>query len=266
MAILTISRQHGSSGKEIGQDIAREIGYEYIDRERLLKDIRAKGKDWEKWEKEFEEHSPTIWEKYDWSFRGFVALQQSLILDYALNDRVLIMGRGANFLLQDILYVLKARFEAPLEKRVDMVQNRENVDRAMAQWMIEKLDKQYDGFIRSVYNADCKARAHYDLIFDVTLQSADMIMTSLKAALLEKDPLKTEEAIKVLRMKAAAKGVKAGILTNPKLFIPTLDVLPSGDTIVLLGIVHNPKEHKSIEDEARRLAGDIPVKCELHYR
>jgi hypothetical protein len=136
----------------------------------------------------------------------------------------------------------------------------------MAQWMLEKLDKQYDGFIRSVYNADCKSRDHYDLIFDVTLQPADMIMTSLKAALLEKDPLRTEETIKVLRMKAVAKGVKAGILTNPKLFIPTLDVLPSGDTIILRGIVHNPKEHKSIEDEARRLAGNIPVKCELHYR
>jgi cytidylate kinase len=266
MAILTIARQHGSSGREIGKDIAREIGYEFIDRERLLEDIRAKGHDWEKWEKEFEEHRPSIWEKYDWSFKGFVALQQSLIFDYALNDRVLIMGRGANFLLQDISYVLKVRFEAPLDKRIEIVQNRETVDRAMAQWMIEKLDKQYDGFIRSVYNADWNARIHYDLIFDVTAQSIDMIMGSLKAALLEKDKLKTEEATKLLRTKAAAKRVKAGILTNPKLFVPTLEVLASGDTIVLRGIIHNPKEHKKVEDEARRLAGDIPIKCELHYR
>jgi cytidylate kinase len=266
MAILTIARQHGSSGREIGQDIAREIGYEYIDRETILKDIRSKGQDWEKWEKEFEEHRPTVWEKYDWSFRGFVALQQSIILDHTLNDKVLIMGRGANFLLQDIPYVLKARFEAPLEKRVEIVQNRETVDRVMAQWMIQKLDKQYEGFIRSVYNADWNAHTHYDLIFDVTIQSVDLIMASLKAGLLEKDKLKTTEAVKTLRMKAAAKGVKAGILTNPKLFVPTLDVVPAGDTIVLRGIVHNPKEHKRVEAEARLLAGDVTIKCDLHYR
>ena len=266
MAILTIARQHGSSSREFGQEIAREVGYEYVDRERLVKDIRAKGQDWEKWEKEFEEHRPTIWEKHDWSFQGFVALQQSLILNYALEDKILIMGRGANFLLADIPYVLKARFEAPLEKRVEIVQNRENVDRTMAQWMIEKLDKQYEGFIRAVYSADWNAHTHYDLVFNMAVQSANMIMVSLKEALLEKDKLKTDGAVRLLRMKAAAKGVKAGILTNPKLFVPTLDVLASGDTIVVRGIVHNPKEHKKVEDEARRLAGDVTIKCELHYR
>lgn len=266
MATLTISRQHGSSGREIGQDIAREIGYEYIDRERILEDIRAKGQDWEKWEREFEEHRPSIWEKYDWSFRGFVALQQSLILDYALKDKVVIMGRGGNFLLKEIPFVLKVRIEASIDARIEHVQNREDMDRVTATLIIKKMDKESKGFIGTVYDADWNVHTYYDVIFNTVVQSADMIMTSLKAALLEKDRLKTEEAIKVLRMKAAAKGVMAGILTNPKIFVPTLDVLSTGDTIVLRGIVHNPKEHRIIEDEARRLAGDIPVKCELHYR
>jgi cytidylate kinase len=267
MATLTISRQHGSSGRELGQDIAREIGYEYIDRERILEDIRAKGQDWEKWEKEFEEHRPSIWEKYDWSFRGFVALQQSLILDYALKDKVVIMGRGGNFLLKDIPFVLKVRIEAPLDARIDHIQNRENIDLVTATFMINKLDKESRGFIGTVYSEDWNVHTYYDIIFNTVIQSTDIIMASLKAALLEKDLLfNTEEARKALRMKAATAGVKAGILTNSRFFIPTLDVRPSGDTIVLRGVVHNPKEHKDVEDEARRLAGNIPVKCELHYR
>jgi cytidylate kinase len=266
MATLTISRQHGSSGRQIGQEIAGEIGYQYIDREQILADIRSKNQDWEKWEKEFSEHNPTIWERYDWSFRGFVALQQSLIFDYALKDNVVIMGRGANFLLKDIPYVLKVRFEAPLDKRIEMVQERENTDRATAQWMIKKLDRESKGFIGTVYGADWNVHTYYDVIFNTSVQSADVIMASLKASLAEKDQLKTEEAIKTLKMKAAAFHVKAGILTNSKFFVPTLNVFASNDTIVLKGVVHNPKEYKSIEDEARRLAGDVPVKCELNYR
>jgi len=266
MAILTISRQHGSSGRQIGQEIAQEIGYQYIDREQILTDIRAKAQDWEKWEKEFEEHNPTIWERYDWSFKGFVALQQSFIFDYALKDNVVIMGRGANFLLKDIPHALKVRFEAPLEKRIEIVQNRENVDSATAAWMIKKLDKESKGFIETVYGADWNIHTHYDVVFNTTVQSAEVVMAFLKASLAEKDRLKTEESIKALKMKAAAFHVKAGILTNSKFFIPTLDVFPSNDTIVIRGVIHNPKEHASIEEEARRLAGDVPLKCELHYR
>jgi cytidylate kinase len=266
MAILTLARQHGSSSREFGKEIARELGYEFIDRERLLQDIRPKGKEWENYEKDFEEHRPSLWEKYDWSFRGFVALQQSMIFNYAIQDNVLIMGRGANFLLKEIPYVLKARIEAPLDARIEIVQNRESVDRSMAQWMIEKLDKQYDGFIRAVYDANWSDHANYDLVFNTAVQSDALIIASLKEALKERESRKTEDAVKLLKMKAAAKGVKAGILTNSKLFVPTLDVTTDGETITLRGIVHNPKERKTVEDEARRLAGDISIKCELHYR
>jgi len=266
MAVLTVSRQHGSSGGEIGRLIAREAGYEYVDREKFLDNVRARGQDWVKWEKEFDEHRPSLWEKYDWSFKGFVALQQSVILNYALKDRVVIMGRGANFLLQDIPYVLKIRLEAPLERRIEKFQNRENADRATAEWMIQKLDKEADGFIRTVYGANWNTHTFYDVIFNTAIQSHETIVESVKAALLEKDRLKPEAAVKLLRMKALAKGIKAAILTNPKFLVTTLDVTPAGDTIVLHGVVHTPKEHKGIEEEARKLAGDVPIKCELHYR
>ena len=45
MAILTISREFGSGGREIGQDIAKLLNYEYINKERLLDDIHAAGKE-----------------------------------------------------------------------------------------------------------------------------------------------------------------------------------------------------------------------------
>jgi hypothetical protein len=76
----------------------------------------------------------------------------------------------------------------------------------------------------------------------------------------------TEEARRVLRLRTAAARVKAGIVTNSDFFIPVFDVLPDGEGLVLRGVTHTPMEHKRIEDEAKRLAGDLPVRCELHYR
>jgi hypothetical protein len=60
--------------------------------------------------------------------------------------------------------------------------------------------------------------------------------------------------------------VKAGIATDPGIFIPVLDVDHVGEGLVLRGVIHNPKEHKRVEDAARKIAGDVPIRCELHYR
>jgi hypothetical protein len=49
-------------------------------------------------------------------------------------------------------------------------------------------------------------------------------------------------------------------------FVPVLDVFVEGEGLVLRGVTHTPKEHRKIEDEARRLAGATPLRCELHYR
>jgi osmotically-inducible protein OsmY len=45
-----------------------------------------------------------------------------------------------------------------------------------------------------------------------------------------------------------------------------LDVLYDGRQIVLRGIIHNPKEHKRVEDEAKKIAGGTAIRCDLHYR
>jgi len=85
-----------------------------------------------------------------------------------------------------------------------------------------------------------------------------------------KNDLKIKEQFaaedKTVRMRAEAARVRASLLANPKFFIPTLDVYHEGEGIVMRGVVHSPKEHKAVEEEAKRLAKDVPIRCELHYR
>lgn len=266
MAILTISREFGSGGREIGQAVAKILNYEYINKERLIRDIRASGKEWEEWGKNLDEHCPTVWEKYDWSFRGFGALLQSRILNHALDDKVVIIGRGGNFLLKAIPYALRIRVVAPIDKRIDRIMERESVDRDTAHWLAEKTDRERSCLIHLLYGKHWDDHAEYDMVFDTGVKTLDEIVNIVKDTLLEKEKFNTEAARKLLQIMAIAAKIKAEILIDHGLFIPTLDVYPEGENLILRGVIHSPKEHKKIEDKAKKIAGDIPLKCELHYR
>jgi YjbE family integral membrane protein len=263
-AILTISRQYGSGGREIGQAIARDLGYRYIDKESILADIRKDGPKWEQWAGELDEHCPTVWEKYDWSFRGFGALVQQHILEHAVRGGVVITGRGGNFVLRGIPHAFRVRVEAPLDVRIERVMKREQVDRETAKWLCEKTDHERSGFLHAVYGGRWDDPTEYDRVFTVAGQSVDREVREIRETL-ERLPV-TAGSLKALGVRAAAAKVRAGIATNPALFIPVFDVVSEGEGLVLRGVTHSPKEHHRIEDEARRLAGDLPIRCELHYR
>ncbi|MCI0469384.1 MAG: cytidylate kinase family protein [Nitrospirae bacterium] len=266
MAILTISREFGSGGREIGQTIAKLMNLEYISKEQIFNDIRSQGRNWKEYGKEFDEHCPSLWEKYDWPFRGLSALIQSHLLNHALKDNVVVIGRGGNFLLKGVPYALRIRVIAAMEDRIDRIMKRDEVDRDTARRLAEKTDRERDCFIHLAYGKHWDDPAEYDMVFDTSAKTIDEITTIVKDALKNREGLKTEEAKKNLKMHALAATVKAGILTDPSFFVPTLDVQHDAASITLRGVIHNPKEHKRIEDIAKKLAGGVPVKCELHYR
>ena len=266
MAILTVARQFGSGGREVGQKVADDLGYAYVDRERILNDIREAGEKWEEWGKGLFEHCPTIWERYDWSYRGFNALLQSAVLNYAVDDRVVIAGMGANFLLKGIPHVLTVYAVGPLESRLDYVMQRDELDRKTAQWLLETKDDGRSCWIRSLYRKNWENHEEYDLVLDMGIQTIEEATERVKTILLEKDHLANEETKKLVQMRAAAARIKAGLCVNPAIQFATLDVIYDGEHIVLRGIAHNPRERQNIEEAAAELAGDLPLKNELHYR
>jgi cytidylate kinase len=271
MAILTIARKYGSGGREIGQSVATQLNYDYIDRGRILDGMRSEGKQWEEKAKYFDENYPDLWERYDWSYRGFVALNQSYFLSYALKDKVVIMGRGGNFLLKGIPFVLRVRVIAPIEKRIEKVMEREGVNSENARWLIEKADHEMSGAIYLIYGRDWDKPEEYEMVFNTGIQSNDEIITAVKKGLLEKEKFNTEKARKILQLRALAAKIKAEIITDPQYSISILDVDPKEEGLVergliLHGTVHNQSDIKLIEEMAKKLAGDVPIEFELHYR
>ncbi len=266
MAILTLTGELGSGRKVIGEAVAGRLGYEYISRQNILADIDQLGNRWAEWAKEFDVHCPTLWERYDWSYMAFKAQIQAAYLSHALHDNVILMGRGGNFLLREIPYVLSVRVTAPEEVRVDRIMKKEEISRQAAEWLVKKTDADSSCYINALYGKKWDDPAEYDLVIDTAAEPVNAIVTLIVKALVERERLKSKEASETLRVRAEAAKVKAGLLTNPQTFLPTLDVQTVNGGIVVRGVIHNPVEQKRVEEAARALAGQSPVRFELHYR
>lgn len=266
MAILALAREYGSGGLGIGRTVAGIMNYEFVDRETLLSDARKVGHEWEKWGKGLDEHCPTVWERYDWSFRGFGAIVQHAILKHALEDRVVIVGRGGNLILGGVPHALRALIMAPTEVKIARIMERDGVTADTARILAERTDWERECFIYSLYGKKWNDPSQFDVILNTGEQDDEQIVSILCAALGEHEKRNSESARHLLAMRTLAARIKADIYTNPSIFAPTLDTLFDGKDVVVRGIVRNPKERKRIEDLVLESAGKTPVVLDLHYR
>jgi hypothetical protein len=266
MAVLTISRELGSGGRELGMMLSTGLGYRFVDRERILAGLKMAGPKWEKWTEGLDEHTPRVWEKYDWSYRGFVAMVQTTIMNEAALDRVIVMGRGGNYLLEGVPFALRVRVVALIEERISRISRREGVDEDSARWLIDRTDRERAGYLLTVYGRDGKDPADYDVVFDSSTMSIDTIASSVTGILSEKDGLIDEKSKGALRMRALAAGVKACLFTTLPFFMSTLEVEFDGKAICVRGVVRLPRERARVMEEAGKAAGDAPLRFELRYR
>ncbi|SPF45757.1 putative Cytidylate kinase [Syntrophobacter sp. SbD1] len=266
MAVLTISRQLGTGGRELGLMLSNSLGYRFVDRERILAAIKAAGHRWEKWTEGMDEHTPRVWEKYDWSYQVFVALVQSTIIKEAVSGRVVIMGRGGNYLLKGVPFALRVRVDAPFEKRAAWVYEREEIDEESARRLVERTDSERAGYLLNVYGRDGKDPADYDIVFDSTAMPVDRICAAVERLLCEKDLLADEKSVSALKMRSLSADIKAHLFTTLPFFMSTMEVEFDDEAVCVRGVVRLPRERALIVDECTKAAGGAPLRFELKYR
>ena len=266
LAILTLSREYKNGSVEIGKAVAQQLGFVLVDRFCIYDKLKAVGEKWGRLAHELEEERPTIWEKYDREYLGFISLIESTIYDYALKGGAVILGRGSAFLLHDIPHVLKVRVYAPMDIRIKRMMEQDKVNRQTAEKVLTDIDKSRAGYVRAIYGKNYKDVQHYDLVFNTGMQSYEKATREIIETLENFIHRITPEGLKKLKDRALAAKIKALISIHPDLFIPTLSVTHSGQAIILEGKVHGPKEYRLAEEIARETAGSHSLKNKLVFR
>lgn len=266
MAILTLAGEHGSGRTEIGRAVAQRLGYEYVDRRRIIGDLGEAGRQWEERGREYDHHCPTVWERFDWSFMAFKALMQHVYLEHASRDRVVLMGLGGNFALKAVPFALHVRITAPGERRVNRIVEREEVDAATAEWLLEKTDHDDSCYVYALYGRSWDDETAYDVSFDTSVRTTPDIVEEIIRLLAGKEKLDTPEARRSLEALTLAAKVKARIFSDSDFFVPTLEVFPGSEGIVVQGVVHGPEEKERLQAKVRGMVPRELVTFRLHFR
>jgi cytidylate kinase len=244
MAIITLSRQMGTGGRIIGQNIAKAAGYSYLDKEKIVADIQKNGEPWVSWEKEMGETCPTLWERFDRSFAGLVALVECAILEAAFKNNVVIVGRGAAFILRGVPHAFHMRVVGSIEVRAEWVVKHLDIPKDAVIDFLNKIDHERMCYLRSVYHRDGNDPREYDAVFDVGMQSPEEIVSSVLRIIPARDQAFSDQSQAIVRQRLLAARIKKALLIEPNLFIPTLDVYHNGTKLVIKGVIRNPKQFK----------------------
>lgn len=145
--IITIGRQFGAEGHEIGKELAERIGFQLYDKDMLALAAEKSGIDINVLapaDETFYGHmlSPylTIGKLSPSTGDKLFQLQTNIIHDLAAKGSCIIIGRLADYILKDNPNCIKAFVYAPLEKRVEIIKNKHDISEAEAKRLVKKMD------------------------------------------------------------------------------------------------------------------------------
>jgi hypothetical protein len=266
MAILALSLDFRSGGQEVATQIGEALGYKCSGKDQSIAYMKKAGERWERLFRELDQERPSLWDRYDWEYRGFVALLEAYIYEHATRDKAIIIGQGGSFVLQGLPFVLKVRLTAPFEDRVRRLMEKAELGEKAAEDIVRRTDKARVGYVKAIYGKDWFDLKNYDMVFNAATQSYDQISKIIVDALRARDQMITPDTWDLLAGRAVAARIRARVLTNQKIHAPTLKLSYDGSRIVLEGVVHNQKEQQIIEEIVLNSLEGRALRNELHRR
>lgn len=166
--IITIARQHGSSGKEIGRHIAKKLGIPFY-----YKEMTALAAQESNLDKEFisniNKNAPRILYNLYLStkvVRLAVTAQHKIIEKIAENGSCVIVGRAADYVLKDHQEVICVFVHAPKGYRVGRVMEVYGDTREEAEDNIKRADKARAAYYHHISGKRWGDQRNYDLVID----------------------------------------------------------------------------------------------------
>lgn len=145
--IITIGREFGAEGHEIGKKLGERIGFNLYDKDMLALAAQKSGIDIKVLAPADESYyghalspyltigrlSPSVGDK-------LFKLQTDIIHDMAAKGSCIIIGRLADHILRDNPDCMKVFIYAPFEKRVEIIKNKHDISESEAKKLVKRMD------------------------------------------------------------------------------------------------------------------------------
>jgi CMP/dCMP kinase len=207
MPVVTISRQYGAGGSSVAALVAAGIGAEVLDK-KLIEQVADKLKMPPSEVEEEAERPRTVFESLIRSFstlepgmgagwappypdplfdprKEIITLTEQSIHEAATGGNVVIVGRGAGFVLKDLPGVLRVYLWAPAPVRVRTLVARFGYSEAEAARKMHETDSNRAAYVRQIYGRNWTDQEAYDLVVNTGRigyeATAQVILGALKA-------------------------------------------------------------------------------------
>lgn len=193
--VITIGRQYGSGGREIGIRLAKMLGIGFYDRKLITEAAKRSGLSDEVFETKDERTPGSLAHAFStgfgfyngFSLEGIFKIQSDTIMEIASKESCVIVGRCADYVLRDNPRCINIFIHAPKEIRTRRVMDRIKTDRKEALRSIEKTDKGREAYYDFYTNKGWSDTASYHLSVDSSLlglqDTAEHILDFVKKAL-----------------------------------------------------------------------------------
>ncbi|MGD9663192.1 MAG: cytidylate kinase family protein [Porticoccaceae bacterium] len=264
MAIITISREMGTGAYFIAQELAKKLKYTLVDGPRLAACVVKYGLDVEMLQM-VDEKPPSYNTVEDRERAAFLNSIELALLDFAKQGNVILYGRGGQDLLEGCGNLLRLRFVADFEERVERFAEREWIDPDLAQELIRRSDHQRGGFIHFYFDRDWQDPLGYDLTFNTSRLSQGAIVDIVVAAV--KDPqLKEAEqwAGTVIENAIMIKRIETALLRSEELEYRPFRIEVEDGVVSLSGYIGSEREKQAALRVANAVEGVQQVEENLH--
>lgn len=198
--VITIGRQFGSGGRELGKRLAEAFGFKYYDKELLSEAARRAGISTEFFEKNDERFPSFLNGLFSFAFgmsptnyyAGSTSIsddslyraQSDFIHSLATEGPCVIVGRSADYVLRDHPYAVNLFVHASMDDRVARIRRREpELTPEKARSKAEKINRLRANYYNFYTDKTWGAAESYDLTFNTSLMAMDDIVELVRCYL-----------------------------------------------------------------------------------
>ena len=180
--MITIGRQFGSGGREVGKEVAKLLGIDYYDKELITVAAKASGLNAQFLENYDEKRTNSLLYSLVMGHAGMILAgqgatsvevlaqkaQREAVLNVAKKGSCVIVGRCADYILRDRPGLVRVFISANLQDRIAHVSKREEISPTKAEERIRRMDKARNSYYSFNTDQQWGAAENYDLCINVS--------------------------------------------------------------------------------------------------
>lgn len=179
LAIITISREMCSFGDEIAAALSQKLGWELIDRDKLIHKFAADVSG------PHELHMLSESAKYYLNICNrnitFLEHYKRSLDDYLIDNSTVLQGFGSQLLYANRKDALHIRVIAPENVRIIRLKKQYRLSDEEAAQLLTKADRKHKRFVNAIFNTDITDPSLYNLILNTAHMSVDECLACIMA-------------------------------------------------------------------------------------